>query len=322
LQGDARLRDVRCSTLHATAPIGGPTGQPAFVNAAASFTTDLSPPDVYSLLRRLEEDFGRTRRERWGPRTLDLDLLLYDDQILSTVDLTLPHPRMAFRRFVLAPAVEVAAQMREPGSGLTVKQLWDHLAAAPPYVALAGACWFAKQYVAAAAVARLHAQSIAASVSQTRGVTVLGAPTIADPEHPFVEHFVELMPRLGDDIRTSLAARERWLVSSFWPGEVELGAQLWFDGAARDAAQAAVQEALGDLPAPRLLVYLQTQDDELLAPPGAREYQQRLAAHRDALDAHLARPRGIPVLRLAASRPEAAIEDLTAAVLAMQPLSA
>jgi hypothetical protein len=217
--------------------------------------------------------------------------------------------------------------MREPHSGLTVQQLWENLNTPPPYVALAGACWIAKQYIAGAVVADLNQRNVPASVSQTRGVTVLGAAEVDDLEHPFVEHFVELAPRLGDDMRTLLATPQRSLISSFWPGEVTLGAELWFRGAAQAAALAACRTAFDGLPQPRLLVYLETGDDLLIFPPGAARpdaeaHARRLRFQRDALDQLLARPHGVPVLRLAADRPEAAIEELTAAVLAMQPTSA
>ena len=95
-------------------PIGGPAGQEPFLNAAALLETSLPPAELLARLQRIELHLGRTRETRWAARTLDLDLLLYDNLVLNTPYLTLPHPRMAFRRFVLEPAAEVAPEMAHP----------------------------------------------------------------------------------------------------------------------------------------------------------------------------------------------------------------
>ena len=104
---------VRRSSFYETAPVGK-TDQPSFLNIAVEVATDLDPHDLLALCLRIEDSFGRTRLERWGPRTLDIDLLLYDDMTLSTPDLTLPHPRMTERRFVLEPLLEIAPDAALP----------------------------------------------------------------------------------------------------------------------------------------------------------------------------------------------------------------
>jgi len=321
------VTQVVASRLHQTAPVGGPAGQAVYVNAAARFETDLSPQAVLALLQSFEQQFGRARRETWGPRTLDLDLLLYDLQQWATPQLVLPHPRMAFRRFVLEPAVEIAGDWLHPPTQMTLSQLWTHVNSAPRYVAVASACWFAKQYVVQQAIAALHVGGLAAKATPTRGITVLGAPPIEDAEHSFVEHYCELVPRLASDLQQVLAsAGDGWLLGSYWTDELKLGARLWFAGAAREAAEQAYQAAFAEPPAPRLVVYLQTPDDLLLFDPNApghdeRYYDQarRLAAQRDELERHVQSLRGVPVLRLSAAAPEAAIRELIAAVQAMTP---
>src|SRR5689334_11961109 len=85
---------VRVSSYHETPPVGGPPGQGMYLNAAAQLRTDLAPRALLSLLLGVEQQLGRVRREHHGPRTIDLDLLLYDDAVLRETDLTLPHPRM------------------------------------------------------------------------------------------------------------------------------------------------------------------------------------------------------------------------------------
>ncbi|MEM6253678.1 MAG: 2-amino-4-hydroxy-6-hydroxymethyldihydropteridine diphosphokinase [Cyanobacteria bacterium P01_D01_bin.156] len=109
------------SQLYKTAPVGPP--QPDYINACAIFHTTLSPEQVLKALLSIETHFGRIRRERWGPRTLDLDLLLYDDHIIDTPNLTLPHPRMQERAFVLVPLAEIAPDWQHPINQQTIQTL-------------------------------------------------------------------------------------------------------------------------------------------------------------------------------------------------------
>ena len=104
------------STFYRSAAIG-PAGQPDYCNAVAALDTALSPEPLLDALQAIEHGAGRVRGERWGPRTLDLDLLLHGDTVCRTERLTLPHPEMAFRDFVLWPLVEIAPDVRLPGLG-------------------------------------------------------------------------------------------------------------------------------------------------------------------------------------------------------------
>jgi pantoate--beta-alanine ligase len=125
-----RIQLLRHSSLVETVPVGGPPDQPRFLNAAALVETGLSPAELLGELLRIELQLGRVRGERWGPRTIDLDLLLYDQQIIHTDALEVPHPRMAERRFVLESAAEIAPEMRHPASGQTVAEMLERLNAA------------------------------------------------------------------------------------------------------------------------------------------------------------------------------------------------
>ncbi len=126
------------STWKETLPVGGPPGQHLFLNGAALLETNLDPLQLLAVLHAVENDLGRERQVRWDARRIDLDLLLYDGQVRDTPNLTLPHPRMSFRRFVLESVEEIAPQLTHPVIGWTVRQLLDHLNTAPNYLALAG----------------------------------------------------------------------------------------------------------------------------------------------------------------------------------------
>ncbi|MGE5385491.1 MAG: 2-amino-4-hydroxy-6-hydroxymethyldihydropteridine diphosphokinase [Betaproteobacteria bacterium] len=116
LSASPDVRLVAASSLYRTAPIGL-LHQPDFINAAVRLETRLSPLSLLDRLFELEADFGRTRKTRNGPRSLDLDLLLFDDLALDTPRLTLPHPRLHLRAFVLAPLAEIAPDLVIPGRG-------------------------------------------------------------------------------------------------------------------------------------------------------------------------------------------------------------
>jgi 2-amino-4-hydroxy-6-hydroxymethyldihydropteridine diphosphokinase len=123
----ARLRPRRVSGIVETLPWGR-DDQPPFLNAVAELETDLEPQALLERLLRLELEQGRVRRERWGPRTLDLDLLLYGDRIIRSATLAVPHPRLAERRFVLESLAELCPDRRVPGLGRTVLELLERCA--------------------------------------------------------------------------------------------------------------------------------------------------------------------------------------------------
>lgn len=119
-----RLGPRRVSAIVETEPWGLP-GQPPFLNAVAELETGLEPEALLASLLGLEQEHGRVRGERWGPRTLDLDLLLYGDREIRSGALEIPHPRLARRRFVLEGLAELCPGRAVPGLGRTVRELLE-----------------------------------------------------------------------------------------------------------------------------------------------------------------------------------------------------
>jgi 2-amino-4-hydroxy-6-hydroxymethyldihydropteridine diphosphokinase len=120
----SRLPDthlLRLSPIYETEPVGPP--QPPYLNLVAELETELSPRALLGEMLSIERAQGRERRERWGPRTLDLDLLLYGDLVLKEEDLEVPHPRLHQRAFVLVPLLHLLPEGRHPLLGQSFREL-------------------------------------------------------------------------------------------------------------------------------------------------------------------------------------------------------
>ena len=107
---------VAVSALRETDPVGI-VEQPTFLNGAATLETELAPRELLETLLAVERELGRERGERWGPRTIDLDLLLYGDETIDEPGLTVPHPRLHERRFALEPLLDLDLELAIPGRG-------------------------------------------------------------------------------------------------------------------------------------------------------------------------------------------------------------
>jgi 2-amino-4-hydroxy-6-hydroxymethyldihydropteridine diphosphokinase len=114
LEASQHVRVRKQSSRYETGPVGV-TDQPWFINLVAEVDTDLDPQALLALVLAVERGLGRVRAQRWGPRTVDIDILLYDDVQLTTPTLAIPHPEMTRRRFVLEPLLEIAPDAALPG---------------------------------------------------------------------------------------------------------------------------------------------------------------------------------------------------------------
>jgi 2-amino-4-hydroxy-6-hydroxymethyldihydropteridine diphosphokinase len=116
------VTNLRLSSLYRTEPVGY-AGQPEYLNVVCGGSTTLAPGELLAATREIEDSLGRVRTAPNAPRTIDIDILAYNSRVVATPELTIPHPRLAQRAFVLVPLAEVAPQWRHPVTGLTAEEM-------------------------------------------------------------------------------------------------------------------------------------------------------------------------------------------------------
>lgn len=125
LRAEPDIRVEKVSDFYATTPVGGPPDQPEYLNGVAQIATTLAPEKLLNRLLDIEQRLGRIRAERWGPRCIDLDLLLHGREVIDSENLKVPHPLMHQREFVLRGLAQIAPDARHPLLGLTASQMWQ-----------------------------------------------------------------------------------------------------------------------------------------------------------------------------------------------------
>lgn len=293
------------SRHHSTQPVGGPAGQEVFVNAAALVETSLSPIELLGVLQALESQAGRTRAVRWGPRALDLDMLLYDDVVMNGEDLVLPHPRMVFRRFVLVPAAEIAPNMSHPVLRRSMLQLLEHLEQAPNYVAITGTENVGKSQLVKAVAAR------------TGAVTVLDRGRRGQPRdsslRPLFEAELEFLSRRCELLQSVASAdKEGHVISDFWLGQC-LAYARELNPEDHQQLEVALLDCSRQVVSPKLIVFVESGLDEASVDGPTQPHSE---IQRNLLKQLLA-PGQPPTLRLDAVNPSWNEEEVVAAILAM-----
>ncbi|CAN5366459.1 2-amino-4-hydroxy-6-hydroxymethyldihydropteridinediphosphokinase [soil metagenome] len=121
-----QLSNISCAPHYASTAVGY-TDQPDFINTVIRAETTMNPHDLLAYTQNIEQAIGRIRRFRWGPREIDVDIIFYDDQIIDTAELVVPHPRFADRDFVLKPLCDLNPGLIDPVSHKTVQELYNQL---------------------------------------------------------------------------------------------------------------------------------------------------------------------------------------------------
>ncbi len=316
------VRVVAVSRWRATRPVGGPAGQPPFLNGAVLIETALDPQSLLEALASIERELGRTREERWGPRTIDLDLLLYGDRVVESPGLMVPHPSMAWRRFVLEPAAEIAPQMLHPTTGWTIARLLEHLDTSLPYVAVAGPIGVGKSHLARRLAQGEGADLMAEEVDSSRL-----AEFYANPSGTAWPMELEFLHQRG---RRLAADHARWsagrlVVSDFWFDQSLAFAGVWLPEERREAFRREWERVGLGVARPKLLVLLDAPLEELRERirRRGRPCEQGLSPDvleriRRAILDLAGRPGVGPVLRLAYDDPQAALVEVLAAIEAMR----
>lgn len=240
------------SRFRETRPVGGPAGQPAFLNGACLIETDLPADDVLAMLMAVENTLHRDRQERWAARTIDLDLLLYDDLVVETDALTLPHPRMATRRFVLEPSAEIAADLPFPVGGCRVRDLLDNISAPHPFVAVVG-------------VPGSGAAEVAAAVADATLARLLTAPVpLPPPDTTESGWLAAVQAWAGPLVAADWRPDPHGTVADYWAEALALAAAE-LPVAARDRVEHAVDTALASAATPQVAILLVVDEPTLLA---------------------------------------------------------
>lgn len=253
---------LQVSRFVETQPIGGPPGQPPFLNAACLVETSFAPEEMLDMLAAVENTLHRERHTRWGPRTIDLDLLMYDEQVITTERLQVPHPRMTTRRFVLEPATEIAADLRHPVAGCTLRELLENISQRHLHVAVVG-------------VPGSGAAEVAAAVADVTLARLLHAPTALPGCSPATAHQAE-PPATSRGWRERVEAYAAPLRESQWPDDphgtvadywlegVRLAADAWLPPVERESFLSAFEQVSHETVCPHVVLFLEVRQQTLV----------------------------------------------------------
>ncbi|MBN1854301.1 MAG: 2-amino-4-hydroxy-6-hydroxymethyldihydropteridine diphosphokinase [Pirellulales bacterium] len=279
--GHPSIRLASLSPVFESLPAGGPAGQGTYLNAAAVLETSLPPDLLLAELLTVENQLGRKRGCRWDARTIDLDLIFYDDLVLQTQTLVLPHPRMSFRRFVLEPAMAIAPAMRHPTIGWTIADLLDHINRADPYIAVGGPPGSGATGLVETLRQRCHYSCIMNPITTTKDdwlVRVISGSSgsACDAAVECIDKICRLVsrdrwlcdhrtPKTPDEYHTNPDSKSRQILSDFWPRETMVLVQTLLVMRGVDLRRTAVEEtfqsAAADILCPQLIVVLDAPDD-------------------------------------------------------------
>ena len=308
------------SSWHETEPVGGPPGQGEFLNGALLAESSRSPSDLLQTMLAIERQLGRAPHARWNARLIDLDLLLYGDEVLSTDSLTVPHPWMAIRRFVLEPCCEIAPTMVHPTIGWSVRRLLGHISRAEPYIAVTGVPGTGKSTLIRHVLSQVSGRLMDGTPPPELAVkpNANSAGSVWDTEIEFVRYRAKLVDRCVWPVPSMLA------ISDFWFRQSLAYGQLWLSESQQEDLSGIVSRQSAHEQPQKLLVLLEAPRpwlDSRIVDSGEQKQGDLSAEQRVQLQHYLRaqvdRPGHGPVLRLDARDMQRATSDVVTAVAAM-----
>jgi len=259
-----RTKVKRISQIMTSAPEGGPPEHEDYMNGACLIETELSPQELLGHLAQIEKKEGRIRGPKWGPRPLDIDIIFYEDEIIETETLTIPHPRMHSRLFVLRPLLELAADFIHPALNKSIRQLTKELEGAAKFKIIS-------------VVGPIGAGKSTAALELALSLEV---PFVPDPEHELAGELMRFYRNRRENAlelqRAFLHARSRELLNlsekvrgqpavvlAFFMDNEQVFSRLTLTDAEKRIYEEEYEKASKEVPGPDLVIYLKASPETL-----------------------------------------------------------
>lgn len=258
LNGHPNIALIRTSSFYSTAPLG--PKQPDFLNAVAQVRTSLPADELLLALHLIEQDLGRQRQEHWGPRTIDLDILLYAEMVIDQPDLTVPHPQMHLRSFVLKGLCELEGDLIHPLLGCTVRQLYDRLngrdfavrSDVPQLVSIAGTIGVGKTTLAAGLAERLEARMVGEKYDENPYL----ADVYAGQTELALDSELFFLASSATQLRKNRLTAGKRYVSDYVFDKALIYASSWLNGADLETYKKHYESIMEGVGVPVLVIYL------------------------------------------------------------------